>query len=228
MTSPDAPGAPPLDIREGHLTVDRTALFCSAGGQGRVEEILVVLHGFGMHARDFLGWFRPVITPNRLVVAPEALNRYYTNHKTGRTGATWMTRHERLFEIEDYVRYLDQLLEVVRGPAGADLPVQVHAFSQGAATGARWVAYGKIRPVRLVLWGGGVPPDLEVERHREALEAADVTIVMGDRDQYITEEQVQAEVKRLTAAGLTFKLERFKGGHVIPWPLLESIVAGTT
>lgn len=226
MTGPDAPGLPPLEIREGHLTVDRSALFCSAGGHGKVEEIWVVLHGFGMHARDFLGWFRPVVTPHRLVVAPEALNRYYTNHKTGRTGATWMTRHERLFEIEDYVRYLDQLLEVIRAEVGTNVPVQVHAFSQGAATGARWVSYGKVRPTRLVLWGGGVPPDLELARHRERLEAADVTIVVGDRDQYLNEEQIQAEVQRLTAGGLTFRLERFTGGHVIPWPLLESIAAG--
>ncbi|MEK6597388.1 MAG: hypothetical protein AABY91_03570, partial [Gemmatimonadota bacterium] len=108
MTSPDAPELPPLAMREQHLTVSRTALYHSAGGERDVREIWVVLHGFGMLAGDFLGWFRPAITPTLLIVAPEALNRYYTNPKTRRVGATWMTSHERLAEIDDYVLYLDQ------------------------------------------------------------------------------------------------------------------------
>ena len=225
MTSPDAPELPPLAMREQHLTVSRTALYYSTGGEQDVREIWVVLHGFGMLASDFLGWFRPAITPTRLIVAPEALNRYYTNPRTRRVGATWMTSHERLAEIDDYVRYLDQLLGDIRAQVGADVPVQVHAFSQGTATGCRWVALGRVRPTRLVLWGGGVPPDLDLERYRDRLEAAQVTIVMGDRDQYISEDQVQAEAARLRAAGLGFRLKRFKGGHVIPWPLLESFAA---
>lgn len=221
----DPAGADPgtgLEARQHHLEVTRTALWWSAGGEAGIREIWVVLHGIGMLARNFLGWFRPAVTPHRLVVAPEALNRFYLRPRERKVGATWMTSHDRLAEIADYVRYLDQLLRQVgrefdAGPA----PVQVHAFSQGAATACRWVALGEVRPVRLVLWGGGVPPDLDLAAHGEALSAAGLTLVLGDRDEFITEEDVTREATRLREAGVRAELERFRGGHVVPWPLLE-------
>lgn len=221
-----APSAnlPPLAITQQHLQVSRSALWCAAGGEAGPTELWVVLHGFGMLARDFLGWFRPVITPQRLVVAPEALNRYYLNRER-KVGATWMTSHDRLAEIDDYVRYLDQLVDHLRAEVG-EIPVEIHAFSQGAATGCRWTAFGRIRPRRLVLWGGGVPPDLDLARHGHRLSAADLTVVIGDRDRFISEEQVAAEEARIQSAGVRARLERFRGGHVIPWLLLESMAAG--
>src|SRR2546430_12104530 len=80
-----------------------------------------------------------------------------------RVGASWMTREDRLVEIEDYVRYLDAVHDHVRGGMRSE-PVSVHAigFSQGAGTVSRWAALGKTHVDRLVLWGGGIPPDLDL------------------------------------------------------------------
>lgn len=224
MSDPDPENG--LTAREHRIEVPRTALAWSAGGEAGVREIWVILHGFGMLARTFLGWFRPAVSPHRLVVAPEALNRYYLKPRERKVGATWMTSHDRLAEIGDYVRYLDLLLDQVREESGAaEAPVQVHAFSQGAATGCRWVAFGRVRPVRLVLWGGGVPPDLDLAEHGAALSAARLTVVLGDRDEFITEDAVAREEARLREAGVSATLERFRGGHVVPWPVLERFAA---
>ncbi len=222
--SEDAPDQARLEVpaRDHRLEVPRSARYYTAGANGAVDEIWVVLHGFGMLARRFLDWFAPAMRPGRLLVAPEALNHYYTDHRTRTVGATWMTNEDREAQIADYVRYLDLVLDDVR-PAGSAPRIEVHGFSQGTATASRWVALGRVRPARLVLWGGGVPPDLDLAAHGPTLSGADLTMVIGDRDPFIGEEAVGAETARLRGAGVRFDLRRFRGGHVIPWPLLEEL-----
>jgi predicted esterase len=210
---------------EHRIQVPRSALYYTAGGEGPLDSIWVVLHGYSMLASRFLRWFAPAAAPARLVVAPEALNRYYVEHKSRKTGTTWMTSHDRGAEIGDYVRFLDEVLTEVRATRGAgDVPVQIHGFSQGAATASRWAAFGAVRPERLVLWGGGVPPDLDLSVHGAALAAASLTLVVGDRDEFVTEEMIAGQVDRLRAAGVTPGLIRFSGGHVVPWNVLSRLI----
>src|SRR5206468_3354730 len=74
-------------------------------------------------------------------------------------GASWMTREDRLHEIDDYVRYLDAVhAQVASGKAR----VTALGFSQGTATACRWAAFGSARIDRLIVWGGEVPPDLDL------------------------------------------------------------------
>ncbi len=89
-------------------------------------------------------------TDDTLVVAPEAMNRFYLVTPTSApardrpVGATWMTREDRDSEIADYVEYLDALFdEVASDAANGGARVNVIGFSQGAATATRWVAHGR-------------------------------------------------------------------------------------
>ncbi|TFH66503.1 MAG: hypothetical protein E4G90_03200 [Gemmatimonadales bacterium] len=206
------------------IEVPRSARYAAMGGTNRIESLWVVLHGFGMLAEGFIKSFGPAATPVRLVVAPEALSRYYTDHASRKVGATWMTSEDRLMEIGDYVRYLDLVLDEVRQRwAIPDVPVEVHGFSQGTATASRWVATGRVRPARLVLWGGGVPPDLDLARYGSVLSQAFLTVALGDRDEYLSETVIQDEMARLDAAGVRYTLRRFQGGHIVPWPLLQEL-----
>jgi predicted esterase len=211
-----------LDIHPGEyrLVVPRTARLYSLGLETPLTEVWVVLHGFSQLAARFIRWFAPAVRPGRAVVAPEALNRYYTDHKTKQVGTTWMTAEDRDAEIRDYVEYLDRVADDLRSRFGA-VTLHVHAFSQGCATAARWVALGRTHPDRLVLWGGGVPPDLDLGAHRDRLSAAGLRVVVGDRDQFIREAQVGELEHRLSASGVAHQLTRFSGGHVIPWNVLR-------
>ena len=94
-------------ITEHHLTVKRTARFCTLGDSTEAAgDIWIVCHGFAQLARTFLEEFTPIARPGRLIVAGEALNRFYLNREGGRAGAsarigaTWMTREDRLAEIK--------------------------------------------------------------------------------------------------------------------------------
>ena len=175
-------------IREHRLAVTRTARWCSLGADAALAaEVWFVLHGYGQLAPSFIRHFAVLDDGTRLVVAPEALNRFYLEPTSwrgagsARVGATWMTREERLVEIDDYVRYLDTLAAEVLGSARRAWRVTVLGFSQGVATAVRWLCRGRTPAERLVLWAGPLPP--EVDRTAVApLRAARVVRVLGDED----------------------------------------------
>jgi predicted esterase len=205
-----------------HLRVERTARYYTLGAEGwsaDARAIWFVLHGYGQLAGTFVRFFADIAKAGALVVAPEALNRFYLvspEHAPARerpVGATWMTREDRESEVSDYVEYLDALRdEIIGEPA---VPVNVLGFSQGAATATRWVLNGRARIEHLVLWGGLMPPDVDLARGLVRLRDTRVTLVAGTRDHYITEEILAAERARLEAAGVRCEFVRFNGGHVI-------------
>jgi predicted esterase len=186
------------------------------------SEVWFVLHGFGQLAAQFIQDFAPAVRPGRVVIAPEALNHFYTDHRGKKTGATWMTSEDREAEIRDYVRYLDQVAGHFL--AGLSMPrIEVHGFSQGSATAARWVALGTVSADRLVLWGGEMPPDPPVEQWVERLNAVDLQIVMGNKDQYYSRDRVDQGLERLDAAGVKYAMHWFAGGHVVDGEMLERL-----
>jgi predicted esterase len=207
-----------------HLLVPRTARYFTLGEIEGASEIWFLLHGYGMLAASFLTWFEPAIRPGRLLVVPEALSRsYFDEGGARRVGASWMTKEDRDVEIEDYVRYLDVLEEQIQLGVAAKARVEVHAFSQGTATACRWVAFGHPRVDRLVLWGGGVPPDLPLDRYGPVLTRSGLVIAIGTRDKYITQADVDREQARLAAFGLMPTVHRFDGGHRVDSTLLRTM-----
>ena len=173
--------------------------------------------------------------PGRLLVAPEALSRFYTDDDHRRVGASWMTREDREAEIDDYVRYLDGVLVDVCARHAADphaVRLVVLGFSQGAATAARWLALSPRlaertpRADRLVLWGAGLPHDLDLHDARRWLADADLTLVVGDEDAYATPERVADVEARLAAADVPYRLLRYPGGHRIERAVLTTLADG--
>ena len=184
--------------------------------------VWVVLHGYGQLAGQFVRFFSDLASPQRLIVAPEAMNRFYlvgadkAPASERPVGATWMTREDQASEIADYVEYLDTLHdELTATSGGSNARLVVLGFSQGAATATRWVTHGRARIDRLILWGGLVPPDAELAHGHAALRNVPLTIVVGERDHYITNTALADESARLDAAGIPFEVITFDGGHVI-------------
>jgi len=203
-------------MTEHHLSVRRTARYFTLGpAAATARELWIVLHGYGQLAARFLRAFAPLDDGARCIVAPEGLSRFYAESgRNDKIGASWMTREDRLAEIDDYVRYLDVLYdEVMRGAVA--VPVTVLGFSQGTATAARWLAQGSVRAGRLILWGGEVPPDLDLAAARQCWEKTDVTLVVGSQDQYITPKVLSRDEQRLREHGISFRVEGFDGGHEI-------------
>ncbi len=210
-------------IRERHLAVTRTGRYAALGAPD-APDVWFALHGYGQLARRFLAGFEPIADAARLIVAPEALNRFYLDPGHQKVGATWMTREDRLTDIDDYVRYLDAVADAVLANA-RDRRVTVLGFSQGSATACRWLTRGRVRAGRLVLWGGEVPPDLDHPEAAARLRGVDVVLVAGREDQYITPKVLRATAARLAALDIAHRTVAFDGGHALHADTLQ-LLAG--
>ena len=219
-------------ITEHHLTVKRTARYCTLGdATASAADVWIVCHGFAQLARPFVEEFRPIWRPGRLIVAPEALNRFYLNREGGRAGssarvgATWMTREDRLAEIDDYVRYLDELRrELVGGRPLGGVRVTALGFSQGTATVARWLVHGASKIDRVILWAGLLPPDVDPSgAAHDRLASADLHLVVGTRDDMLDSAQVLAQRAALERAGVGHSVLEFDGGHRLDRGTLERL-----
>ena len=196
-------------------TVRRARYFTEGAALGDAPEVWIVVHGFSQMAASFMTYCRHIASDERLVVAPEALNRFYVHAGAGgsradaRVGTTWMTREDRDNEIADYVDFLDAVYrETV--PAGAR--VTVLGFSQGVATASRWLAMGQSPAHRLICWAGQLPPDLDLARLRERL-AAPVVLVQGTQDEFAAWVTEGGNLDRLAAAAIPVEEVTFEGGH---------------
>lgn len=204
-------------MQEHVLTTLRTARYFTLGSLGESTDVWIVCHGYGQLAARFIERFRPIAEQQRCVVAPEGLSRFYLSESPveRRVGASWMTKEDRLHEIDDYVRYLDALQRHV---AGGKAKVTALGFSQGTATVCRWATLGTgVRIDRLIVWGGEVPPDLDLTdpRAAERLRNSRLTLVYGDSDEYFTPKVVAATEARLREHDIPYEVVRFKGGHEI-------------
>ena len=216
-------GPSPLvsSMREHHITIPRTARYFMLGDASEaLRQVWFVRHGYGQLAARFLRHFQVLDDGRHLIVAPEALSRFYLDgttpgsHHERKVGATWMTREDRLAEINDYVNYLDALsTHILARVDRAVVQVHVLGFSQGVATVCRWVAAGRVAVDQLVLWAGWVPPDLDLDESGQAFQKVRLSFVLGARDQYAAPDQVAEQEARLRKHGIPYRLVSFKGGH---------------
>jgi predicted esterase len=206
-----------------NISVSKTArYYLSREITDKIISVWFVLHGYGQLAEEFILNFEPISNDQTLVVAPEALNRFYWKGFHGKIGATWMTKEDRLNEIKDYVNFLDILYhEVMSKIQGNTFKVTVLGFSQGTATACRWLVKTKIKVDKLILWGGTIPPDINTKAFEKILEVSNLTIVIGNKDEFIDENMIDREIKFLDKSKVIYKLIRFDGKHEIKPEILQ-------
>jgi predicted esterase len=218
-------------MTEQHLEVYRTARYFTLG-EGPAEEVWLVCHGYGQRAADFLQQFEAIARPGRLIVAPEALSRFYVDsfddgHQ--RVGASWMTRADRLAEIDDYVRWLDTALTDALTRAATPRPARLVAlgFSQGGATICRWLEQSAMLPQhrcdRLIVWGSQLPDDLDLSANRWLSER--LVMVTGSEDRWVTPARLAAQLERLQEHDIRFANLSFDGGHRLDRETLLQLAA---
>lgn len=213
---------------EHRVTVERSARVYTLGSV-TAADAWVVLHGYGQLAARFIANFAALAGRERVIVAPEALNRFYVDAprrdvpaSDRRVGTTWMTREDREAEIVDYVAYLDRMLPSVAREARR---VTVLGFSQGVATACRWVAFGSTSVQRLILWAGPVPPDLELHVLARRLNGNSVDVVMGTRDPIADAGALEQQLAVLQQAGIPSHCTRFDGTHRIDAAVLAQLAS---
>lgn len=220
-------------VRSHEIIVPRTSRYVVRGVRvSEAAELWLVCHGYGQLASRFIRRFGCIDDGTRIIVAPEALSRFYvtggsgTHSDSDKVGASWMTREARGAEIDDQVRYLDTVLErVLEGRARAEVPVVALGFSQGVAVVCRWAARAERPPNRVILWGSGVPFDLLDGAGRIGLTRTRLTIVAGSTDPIADEARVETHKAQLHAAGVEYRFVSYEGGHDIDEATLAELAA---
>jgi predicted esterase len=207
-----------------HIRVERTARYLVLGEIGpKITDVWIVCHGYAQLATRFIERFRGIAAPNRLIVAPEGVSRFYSDRASGfhgpsaQVGASWMTSEDRENEIADYIRYLDAVYDELFAllPRGS-VTLRVLGFSQGASTVARWIASGHAMADQVIIWAGSIPPELSREGAGKLVAGGrPLLLVAGDADQFITTKVLEGQVATLGALGVMTEIQRFSGGHDI-------------
>ncbi|MEO7996011.1 MAG: hypothetical protein ABI852_01135 [Gemmatimonadaceae bacterium] len=192
--------APPETVapREHHLTTVRTARYFTLGAPiAETKRVWFALHGYAQLAARFLRHFKDIVPADTLIVAPEALSRFYLELPRAdrthmeRVGAAWMTREDRLADVSDTRAWLDSVyrtvMDDVTRATGRTPEVTVLAFSQSVAITMRWIAGGVVNPSRVIMWAGSLANDVDAEEFRAGLGNAEVVLVAGELDHFLTE-----------------------------------------
>ena len=212
-------------IREKHIAVSKQARIMEYGNLSTETEYLwIACHGYGQMVERFATKFSILDPQKHFVLCPEGLSRFYTKGFSGDIGASWMTRQDRLLEIEDYCNYLDTILEEYSAKA-PKAKLMLFGFSQGCATVCRWLYNRKHDYQKMILWAGLVPEDLDWKRDNNGLKKDSILFVYGDQDQFIKEDQLEQYRKYLNDQSLEhISFRSFEGIHRVDKEVFRSIV----
>lgn len=209
------------------IEVTKTARYFTLGNpEGEVVDLWIVIHGYGQLAKFFLNRFHPLNDGKTLVVAPEGLSRFYLgDNKWERVGASWMTKVERLTEIQDHVGFLEKVYHQLLEELG-DKQVRFHllGFSQGVATAWRWLKLGTIQPDSFVVWAGTIPEEMSPELQTK-LDQLNLWIAYGTQDEYLDEKLAEVRIEQFRQFKPDLKTLRFEDRHRINEDALDELIA---
>lgn len=208
------------------LQIEKKARYFQLGNPGNDTSIVwVVLHGYGMLSEFFIQKFIKLENKNTLILAPEALNRFYIDTNYGRVGASWMTKDERQDDIKENIKYLNSLMDQIIKEIGHNrFKINVLGFSQGGATACRWLFKSGLKFENLIMWAGDIPKDTLTEENRLKWNDMNTHLVMGKKDELINEEMKAKFLKLVTEYKLDYKLTLYDGDHrIYPDVLMELI-----
>lgn len=220
---------------EHHLTTARTARYYTLGAPlAETRRVWFVLHGYAQLAARFLRHFNGIVPADTLIVAPEALSRFYLELPRAdrkhmeRVGAAWMTREDREADMSDTRAWLDSVYRTVMDDiarATAPLPeVTILAFSQSVAISMRWIAGGVPKPSRVIMWAGSLANDVDQDAFRAGLGSAEVILVSGNRDMFLTEKTRPMIRSQWDALGVPVREMMYDGVHEVDAGMLADLL----
>ena len=199
------------------ISISKTGKYSQIGKcSKKINNVWIVLHGYGMLSEYFVKKFECIINETTLVIAPEATNRFYLANNYTRVGASWMTKLDREQEISDNILFLDKLFSIIKKEIGHDnFKLNTLGFSQGGPALVRWLMSNKLNTNSLILWGSDIPKDSLVIENKSRWNSMNLKIVIGKNDEYINEEKKQEFVGVVKSYGLKYDLIEYEGSHKI-------------
>jgi len=198
---------------EHKIRISKTARYFTYGNPETAENIWIVLHGYSQLAQFFIKKFHGLNPDKNFVVAPEGFHRFYRSGASGRVGASWMTKEARLDDIEDNIKYLDELVSKILANKNYKNKILL-GFSQGGATASRWHQKGNYNANHFIIWGSVYAEDLSFEEDKTGLFESNNYFVVG-KDDVFFKGKIDAIKDYFNQQKFTTHVELYEGGHDI-------------
>lgn len=193
------------------ISISRTAHYYTQEPKLQIEKVLFVIHGYAQLASDFIKEFDYLKSSAILVVAPEALSKFY--NKSRKPVANWMTSHEREDEIADYVKYLIAVEREIFTTYGKTEKIAL-GFSQGVSTLFRWLIASEYESTAIFACSGSIPPELNTS-DVSTIKNSIINYSYGYNDGLQSIESAQKQINFLKSLSLTVNEQPYKGGHEV-------------
>ena len=199
------------------ISVSKKARYYQIGAAtNSISRVFIVLHGYAMLSEFFIQKFKNLDDGNTLIIAPEALNRFYIDENYNRVGASWMTKEERESDITENIEYLNSVIQIVCKEIGHEkFNLNILGFSQGGATACRWIFSSQMKVNNLILWAGDIPMDTLTEKNKPRWNSFNTHLVMGKQDYLINDEMKAKFLSLMSNYKLNYKLTQYDGDHRI-------------
>ncbi len=187
------------------------------------KAVLIAFHGQGQLAKFFIQKFKNLQQLGITVIAPEGLHNYYLQGFSGRVGTSWMTSENRIMAIDNYLSFLNSVYADLISKTTSDVKIHLLGFSQGAATVCRWIEKSNFSFEQLILWGGGLPPDLTKKLIYNRMEGKQLLQVIGEKDPFIDSTKIEESKLLIKKFGLSATYIFYEGAHEIETDTLSKL-----
>ncbi len=204
-----------MAAKEKHIEVTIKAPYYTINELNeRTKKIWFVCHGYGQLSRYFSKKFE-VLDDSNYLIFPQGIHKFYLPGHS-RVGASWMTKEDRLTDIDNQFKYLQEVWEdATAGVDLADIEVYMMGFSQGVATIGRYLAHVKPKVQKLILWAGTFPPELQSKDFKLGPDTK-VVALMGDKDEFFKLPDIQQKFDHMRSIfGEQLETTVYKGEHEV-------------
>lgn len=211
-------------MEEQHINFEHSAPYYKINSYtAKTKRVWLVFHGYGQLSKFFGRKFEQLDRDENYFILPQGLHKYYLDGFYGRVGASWMTKEDRLTDIQNQYSYLDQ---VIANEAIDFEQVEFiyFGFSQGVATMFRYAAHSQIPFDQLIIWAGTVPPELDAVDFSFVSGSEKIKYFTGTNDPFYKEgmeEEQRAKVNNLFEKDP--EVVWFEGKHEVIPDLLQTI-----
>lgn len=201
-----------------HFKIQKTARYVSIGNKEKATVFILALHGYGQlvtfFSRNFEG-----LDEKYYIIIPEGLHRFYNSGSSGRVGASWMTKEERLTDIDDNLNFLNDLY--IRENSQAFKDRILFGFSQGAATAFRWKMSNPELFSSFISWGSAIPDDFDLNHSKPFLSRKNY-FVIGNDDPLFSDTEKDEMLSNYEKIGFTAIY--YNGAHKIDTEVLKKVL----
>ncbi len=213
-----------MEIKKHVLKVDKTAHYSTYGVLNKQTKYFwFALHGSHMLCGQILYKFKNFNPKEHFIVAPEGLSRFYLKGFSGDVVATWMTKEDRLIEIDDFTDYLDTLYLQYLEQIPKSAKKIIFGFSQGGTTAFRWMDKRKVSVDAILAYSSWIPEDINFTRSKTDFASKEMIYSLGLQDEFLNEDRLNFQKNLVKKYNFPIIYHFYDGIHKIDRNQLESI-----